>query len=98
MKIRPMHDRVAVKRSAPEKTSKGGIIIPQTAQAAAEMTEGTVLAIGQGRLLRDGQIMPLTLKVGEKVLVAKYGGQVVRVEDEEIVMLHEDEVLAVIDP
>ena len=98
MNIRPLHDRVAVKRSSPEKVSKGGIIIPQTVQAAQEMTEGLVLAIGEGRLLHDGSVKPLTVKVGEKVLVAKYGGQIVKVEDQEIVMLHEDEVLAVIDP
>jgi chaperonin GroES len=95
MKIRPLHDRVAVQRSNPEKTSKGGIIIPDAAQE--QVTDGIVLAIGTGRLLHDGSVRPLDVKVGDKVICAKYGGQEVTVNGEKIVLFHEDELAGVLE-
>ena len=96
MKIRPIHDRVAVKRSSPEKTSKGGIIIPDAAQE--QVTEGTVIAVGTGVLTSRGDLVPLTVKVGDRVIIAKYGGHVAKVESDEIVFLREDEIHAILEP
>ena len=93
MKIRPLHDRVIVKRLDEERTSPGGIVIPDT--AAEKPVQGKIVAVGKGKILEDGQVRPLDVKVGDKILFGKYSGTEVKVEGEELVLLREDDVLAV---
>ncbi len=90
--IRPMFDRVLVKRVESETTSPGGIIIPDTAQDKTQ--SGHVVAVGSGKILADGQIRPLSIKTGSKVLFGKYSGTEVSVNGEDFVILREDEILA----
>jgi chaperonin GroES len=95
MKIRPLHDRVIVKRLDEEKTSAGGIIIPDT--AAEKPVQGKVVAVGKGKILENGEVRPLDVKVGDKVLFGKYGGTEVKVDGEDLLVLREEDVVAVIE-
>ena len=85
MKFRPLHDRVVVKREAEERKSPGGILIPDT--AAEKPTFGKVLAVGNGKLLENGTVRPLDVKVGDKILFGKYSGTEVKLEGEEVVVM-----------
>ena len=95
MKIRPLHDRVIVKRLEEERTSAGGIIIPDT--ATEKPIQGKVVAVGKGKILDDGSVRQLDLKVGDKILFGKYGGTEVKVDGEELLVLREEDVMAVIE-
>jgi chaperonin GroES len=95
MKIRPLHDRVIVKREDEERKSPGGIVIPDT--AAEKPIRGKVIAVGKGKVLENGQVRPLDLKVGDKILFGKYGGNEVKVDGEELLVLREEDVMAVIE-
>lgn len=95
MNIRPLHDRLLVKRIAEEEKSKGGIIIPDTAKE--KPIEGQVVAVGNGKILEDGKVRPLEVKKGDRVLFGKYSGTEVKIEGEEHLILREDEVLGIIE-
>ena len=95
MKIRPLHDRILVKRLEEERTTKGGIIIPDT--ATEKPVQGKVVAVGNGKILEDGKVRPLDIKIGDKILFGKYGGQEVKVEGEELLVMREEDVMAVIE-
>ena len=96
MKIRPLYDRVVVKRIEEEgETVQGGIIIPDSAKEKPQ--EGEVLAVGQGKRLDDGKLVPLDVKVGDKILFGKYSGNEIKIEGEECMIMREDEILGVID-
>jgi chaperonin GroES len=92
--IRPLHDRVVVKREAEERKSPGGIVIPDTATEKPIL--GKVIAVGQGKILESGQVRPLDVKVGDKVLFGKYSGTEVKVEGEELVVMREEDLMGVI--
>ena len=95
MKVKPLHDKVLVKRiDAPEKT-KGGIIVPDTATEKPQ--EGKVVAVGTGIIMPDGSVKPLDVKKNDKILFTKYGGTELTVDGEDFIILREDEILAVID-
>ncbi|MGI9533609.1 MAG: co-chaperone GroES [Thermodesulfobacteriota bacterium] len=94
MKIRPLHDRVLIRRLDVEEKTKGGIIIPDAAQEKPQ--EGEVVAVGNGKLLDDGSIQPLNVKVKDKVLFGKYGGAEIALGGEDMLILKEDEILAII--
>lgn len=93
MKIRPLHDRIVVKRFDGELKTKGGIIIPDTAQE--KPAEGSVVAVGPGRALKDGSTRALEVKVGDQVLFGKYGGTEVELDGEPHVVMREEDVLAI---
>jgi len=93
MKIRPLHDRIVVKRIDSEAKTKGGIIIPDTAKE--KPIRGKVVAVGNGKVLKDGSVRGLEVKVGDEVLFGKYGGTEVKLDGVEHVILREDDVLAV---
>ncbi|HEV2268779.1 MAG TPA: co-chaperone GroES [Steroidobacteraceae bacterium] len=95
MKIRPLHDRVIVKRLEEERTSPGGIVIPDT--AAEKPVQGKIVAVGNGKILEDGKVRPLDIKVGDKILFGKYSGTEVKVDGEELVVMREEDVMAVIE-
>lgn len=95
MKLRPLNDRILVKRVAEEAKTKGGIIIPDTAKE--KPAEGKVVAVGNGRMDDDGKRIPLEIKKGDRILFGKYGGQEIKVEGEEYLIMREDEVLCVIE-
>jgi chaperonin GroES len=95
MKIRPLHDRVIIKRTEEERTSPGGIVIPDS--ATEKPIKGKVIAVGKGRILEDGKVRPLDLKAGDKVLFGKYSGTEVKVDGEELLVMKEDDIMAVID-
>lgn len=96
MKIRPLHDRILVKRiEEEEEVRRGGIIIPDTAKEKPQ--EGKVIAVGNGRVLENGQKVPLEVKVGDRVLFGKYSGSEVKIEDEEYLILKEEDVFGVIE-
>ena len=95
MKIRPLHDRIIVKRIKEEETTKGGIIIPDTAKE--KPSEGKVIAVGKGKLLENGKIQPLEVKKGNKVLFAKYAGTEVKIDGEEHLIMREDDIIAVVE-
>ncbi len=94
MKIRPLHDRVVIKRLEEERTSPGGIVIPDT--AAEKPIRGKVIAVGTGRITEKGEVRPLDLKKGDTVLFGKYSGTEVKVDGEELVVMREDDIMAVI--
>ena len=94
MKIRPLHDRVLVKRVAEEEKTKGGIIIPDTAKE--KPAEGEIVAVGSGRVLKDGKVQPLDLKKGERVLFGKYSGSEVKLDGVEHLIMREEDILAVL--
>ncbi|MGR8979989.1 MAG: co-chaperone GroES [Gammaproteobacteria bacterium] len=95
MKIRPLHDRVVVKRVEEELTSAGGIVLPGT--AAEKPSQGVVLAVGTGKALDNGEVRPLQVKVGDKVLFGKYSGSEVKIDGEELVVMREDDIMGVLD-
>ena len=94
MKIRPLQDRVLVKRVAEEEKTKGGIIIPDTAKE--KPVEGEVLAVGSGRVQKDGKVRPLDIKKGDRVLFGKYSGTDVKLDGDDVMIMREDDILAVI--
>ncbi len=95
MKIRPLHDRVIVKRMEEERTSPGGIVIPDA--ATEKPVKGEVLAVGNGKILENGDQRALDLKVGDRVLFGKYSGTEVKVDGEELLVMREDDIMAVIE-
>jgi chaperonin GroES len=95
MKIRPLHDRVIVKRLEEERTSPGGIVIPDT--AAEKPMQGKIVAVGKGKILEDGKVRALDIKVGDKILFGKYSGTEVKVEGEDLIVMREEDVMAVIE-
>ena len=94
MKIRPLHDRILVKRVEEQEVKKGGIIIPDTAKEKPQ--EGKVIAVGAGKVGEDGKKIPLDVKAGDRILFGKYSGSEVKVEDEEFLILREEDVLGII--
>lgn len=96
MKVRPLHDRVVVRRVKEKETVQGGIIIPDS--AVEKPQEGEVLAVGQGKRLEDGKIFPLDVKVGDRVLFGKYSGSEVpvKIEGEDVLIMREEEILGVV--
>jgi chaperonin GroES len=95
MKIRPLQDRVLVKRIAEEEKTKGGIIIPDTAKE--KPAEGLIVAVGSGRVDKNGKTQPLEVKKGDRVLFSKYGGTDVKVADKDHLIMREDDILAVLE-
>ena len=95
MKVRPLHDRLIVKGLEEEEKTKGGIIIPDTAKE--KPIEGKVIAVGAGRIKKDGTKVPLEVKKGNRVLYAKYAGTEVKIDGEEYLIMKEDDILAIID-
>ncbi len=94
MNIRPLHDRVIVRRMEEEKTSPGGIVIPDS--ATEKPIKGEVLAIGKGKILESGEVRPLDVKVGDMILFGKYSGTEVNVDGEELLVMREDDITAII--
>ncbi len=95
MKIRPLHDRILVKRLEEEEERRGGIIIPDTAKEKPQ--RGKVIAVGNGKILESGQRVPVDIKVGDQVLFGKWGGNDIKLGDEEYLILEEKDVLGVIE-
>lgn len=95
MKIRPLHDRVIVKRLEEERKTASGIVIPDT--AAEKPDQGEVIAIGTGKVLEDGSVRKLEVKVGDKVLFGKYSGQTVKVKGDELLVMREEDIMGVIE-
>ena len=95
MQIRPLHDRLIVKRLEEEEKTKGGIIIPDTAKE--KPIEGKVIAVGKGRVDKDGKNIPMEVKKDDRILFAKYAGTEVKIDGEEYLMMREDDVLAIIE-
>ena len=95
MKIRPLHDRVIVRRMEEERTSAGGIVIPDS--ATEKPAQGEVLAAGKGKVNEKGDVTPLDVKVGDKVLFGKYAGSEVKVEGEELLVMREEDIMGVIE-
>ena len=95
MKLRPLHDRVVIKRMEEERTSPGGIVIPDS--ATEKPIKGEVMAVGNGKVNENGEVRPLDLKVGDTVLFGKYSGTEVKVEGEDLLVMREDDIMAVIE-
>ncbi len=95
MKIRPLHDRVIVKRIEEEETTKGGIIIPDTAKE--KPIEGKVVAVGAGKLLDNGKMQPLEVKKGDRILFGKYAGTDIKIEGEEHLIMREEDIIAIVE-
>jgi len=95
MKVTPLRDRILVKRLEEESKSKGGIIIPDTAKE--KPMEGKVAAIGKGRLLDSGEVVPVAVRIGDKVLFSKYAGTEIKINEEEHLILKEEEILGIIE-
>jgi len=95
MKVKPLQDRLLVKRLDTDEKTKGGIIIPETAKEKPQ--EGRVIAVGNGKVLDDGTVKPLDVKVKDKVLFSKYGGTEITVEGDEYLILKEDDILAIVE-
>lgn len=95
MKIRPLHDRVLVKRAEEESMSKGGIVIPDT--AAEKPIQGKVIAVGKGKLCDDGSVRKLDVKAGDKILFGKYSGTEVKIDGDEFLVMREDDIMAVLE-
>jgi len=95
MKIRPLYDRIVVKRIEEQETVRGGIIIPDSAKEKPQ--EGEVVAVGHGKRLDDGKLVPLDLKAGDRILFGKYSGSDIKLDNEEYLIMREDEVLGVLD-
>jgi chaperonin GroES len=95
MKIRPLHDRVVVRRTEEERKSPGGIVIPDT--ATEKPIRGKVVAVGKGKILESGEVRPLDLKVGDEVLFGKYSGTEIKVDGDDVLVMREDDVMAVIE-
>ena len=95
MKIRPLHDRVVVKRVEEERKSAGGIVIPDN--IAEKPDQGEVIAVGNGKILEDGKLRPLDVKVGDKILFGKYSGTEVKVGNEELLVMREEDIMGVVE-
>jgi chaperonin GroES len=95
MKLRPLHDRVIIKRLEAETKSAGGIVIPDT--ATEKPIKGQVVAVGAGKILEDGKVRPLAVKAGDKVLFGKYSGTEVKVDGEELLVMREEDLVAIIE-
>jgi chaperonin GroES len=95
MKLRPLHDRVIIKRLEAETKSAGGIVIPDT--ATEKPIKGEVVAVGTGKILEDGKVRPVGVKAGEKVLFGKYSGTEVKVDGQELLVMREEDLMAVIE-
>jgi chaperonin GroES len=95
MKIRPLHDRVIVKRLDEEKKTASGIVIPDT--AAEKPDQGEIMSVGKGKTTDEGKLVPLEVKVGDKVLFGKYSGQTVRVKGDELLVMREEDILGVVE-
>jgi chaperonin GroES len=93
--IRPLHDRVIVRRLEEERKTPGGIVIPDTAKE--KPVQGEVVAVGKGKVMEDGKVRPLDVKVGDKILFGKYSGTEVKVGDEELLVMREEDIMGVID-
>ena len=94
MKLRPLHDRVIIKRLEEEEKTVGGIIIPDTAKEKPQ--QARVIAVGKGRTLENGQVMPLTVKAGDRVLFGKYAGTEIKIDGDEHLIMREDDILAIL--
>jgi chaperonin GroES len=94
MNLTPLHDRVIVKPSEPEEVTKGGIIIPDTAKEKPQ--QGEIIAVGNGRITDEGKVLPLQVKVGDKVLYGKYSGTEINIDGEEFLMMRENDVFAIV--
>ena len=94
MKLRPLHDRVIIKRLDNERKTASGIVLPEN--AAEKPDQGEVLAVGDGKIADDGKVRPLAVKVGDKVLFGKYSGQTVKVDCEELLVMREEDIMAVV--
>ena len=94
MKIRPLHDRVIVKRLEEERTSPGGIVIPDT--AAEKPVQGKIVAVGKGRILENGQVRSCDVKVGDRILFGKYSGTEVKIDGEELLIMKESDIMGVL--
>ena len=94
MKIRPLHDRVLVKRLEEERKTASGIVIPDA--AAEKPDQGEIIAVGAGKILEDGKIRPLAVKAGDRVLFGKYSGQTVKVDGEELLVMREEDLMGVV--
>jgi chaperonin GroES len=94
MNVKPMHDRVLVKRLEEQEVKKGGIIIPDTAKEKPQ--EAEVIAVGKGRTTDEGKVVPLEVKKGDRILIGKYSGTDVTIDDEEYIILREEDILAII--
>ena len=95
MKIRPLHDRVVVKRLEQEQKSAGGIVIPDN--AAEKPDQGEVLAVGNGKILDDGKVRPMAIKKGDRILFGKYSGQAFKMDGEELLQMREEDIIGVIE-
>jgi len=95
VKIRPLHDRVIVRRLEEERKSPGGIVIPDTAKE--KPIQGEVIAVGHGKILEDGKVRPLDVKVGDKILFGKYSGTEVKVGSEELLVMREEDIMGVVE-
>jgi chaperonin GroES len=95
MKVKPLHDRILIKRVEEKETIKGGIIIPDSAKEKPQ--EGEVIAVGGGKKTEDGKVIPLDVKAGDRILFGKYSGTEIKIEDEEFLIIREDEVLGIIE-
>ncbi len=95
MKLRPLHDRVIVKRLEEERKTASGIVIPDT--AAEKPDQGEIKAVGSGKIMEDGKVRPIGVKVGDRVLFGKYSGQTVKVEGEELLVMREEDIMAVVE-
>lgn len=95
MKIRPLHDRVVIKRMEEERTTAGGIVIPDT--ATEKPIRGEVVAVGNGKITESGEVRPLDVKVGDRVLFGKYAGTEVKIDGEELLVMREEDIMAVIE-
>ncbi|HUZ45014.1 MAG TPA: co-chaperone GroES [Terriglobia bacterium] len=95
MKLRPLHDRILIKRVEEKETVKGGIIIPDTAKEKPQ--EGEVVAVGAGKKTEDGKLIPLDVKAGDRVLFGKYSGNDIKIDGQEYLILREDEILGVLE-
>jgi chaperonin GroES len=95
MKIRPLHDRLIVKRIEAERTTASGIVIPDS--AGEKPDQGQVLAVGNGKILENGEVRKLDVKVGDRVLFGKYSGQTVKVDGEELLVMREEDVMGVVE-
>lgn len=95
MKIRPLHDRVIVRRMEEERTTAGGIVIPDT--ATEKPMEGEVIAVGNGKITDSGELRPLDVKAGDKILFGKYSGTEVKVDGEELLVMREEDIMGVVE-
>jgi len=95
MKVKPLHDRILIKRVEEKETIKGGIIIPDTAKEKPQ--EGEVIAVGGGKKTEEGKVIPMDVKAGDRILFGKYSGTEIKIDDEEYLIIREDEVLGILE-